>query len=223
MGLSSSPSNTAPPQDRAHFPLVSVLDNVRAQHRLVTERFEPRSIQLVIGGSMGAMAAFQWALSYPELVERMLASCGTSKVSEHGYVFTRGVQAALEADSALRGGDYDEPPATGLRAMAHVWAGWGLSQGFYGARLYRKLGFETVDEFLTGFWEAYFLSMDANNLLSHLWTWQHGDISATPGYGGDWGRALGDIRAKAFLTPAEKDLYFPPENYAWEAEQMPNA
>ena len=38
-GLSSSPSNTPPPYDRARFPNVTVYDNVVAQHRLVTEQF----------------------------------------------------------------------------------------------------------------------------------------------------------------------------------------
>ena len=37
-GLSSSPSNTPPPYDRARFPHVTVYDNVSVQHRLVTER-----------------------------------------------------------------------------------------------------------------------------------------------------------------------------------------
>src|SRR4249919_4363976 len=35
-GLSSSPSNTSPPYDRARFPTVTIQDNVAAQHRLVT-------------------------------------------------------------------------------------------------------------------------------------------------------------------------------------------
>ncbi len=38
-GLSSSPSNTPPPCDKARFPHVTVQDNVFVQHRLVTERF----------------------------------------------------------------------------------------------------------------------------------------------------------------------------------------
>jgi hypothetical protein len=38
-GLSSSPSNTAPPQDRMRFPSITILDDIAAQHRLVTERF----------------------------------------------------------------------------------------------------------------------------------------------------------------------------------------
>jgi len=38
-GVSSSPSNVAPPHGGASFPLVSVHDNVVLQHRLLTERF----------------------------------------------------------------------------------------------------------------------------------------------------------------------------------------
>lgn len=38
-GLSSSPSNTPPPYDRARFPPVTVYDNVLCQHRLLVERF----------------------------------------------------------------------------------------------------------------------------------------------------------------------------------------
>ncbi len=36
-GFSSSPSNTPPPFDRGAFPPVAISDDVRAQHRLVTE------------------------------------------------------------------------------------------------------------------------------------------------------------------------------------------
>ncbi|MEO5757401.1 MAG: hypothetical protein ABIQ51_11165, partial [Mesorhizobium sp.] len=38
-GLSSSPSNTPEPYNAARFPKVTAYDNVRAQHRLVTEHF----------------------------------------------------------------------------------------------------------------------------------------------------------------------------------------
>ena len=222
-GLSSSPSNTPPPFDRARFPSHTIQDNVRAQHRLLTERFAVRKIQLVIGGSMGAMQAYQWGLSYPELVERIMPCCGSPKTTEHCLVFTKGVQSALEADAALENGDYDEPPTTGLRAMGRVWAGWGFSQAFYRERLYRQLGHDTLEDFLVDFWEAFFLSLDANNLLSQLRTWQQADLSSSPGYDGDLPRALGDIRAKAFVVPAATDLYFPPEDAAWAVEHMPNA
>ena len=75
-----------------------------------------------------------------------------------------------------------------------------------------------------GFWEGFFLDdRDANNLLTMLWTWQHGDIGLTEGFDGDTERALRSIRAHAIVMPSEKDLYFPPEDNAWEVERMPNA
>ncbi|MGI5518036.1 alpha/beta fold hydrolase [Streptomyces sp. CA-106131] len=222
-GLSSSPSNTPAPFDRGRFPRVDMRDNVRAQQRLLTERFGVRKIELVIGGSMGALATFQWALSAPDLVQRIMPMCGAAKTSEHTYAFTWGVRAALEADAAWAAGDYDAPPLVGLKALGRVYAGWGVSQAFYRERRYREMEHETVDGFISDFWEAFFASLDANNLISQLKTWQSADLSRTPGYDGDLGRALGRIRAKAFLVPAQKDLYFPPEDSVWEAEQMANA
>jgi homoserine O-acetyltransferase/O-succinyltransferase len=222
-GLSSSPTNTPPPFDRARFPHHTIQDNVHAQHRLLVEHLQVRKIQLVLGGSMGAFQAFQWALSHPELVERIMPCCGASKVSPHCYVFLSGVKAALLADSSYADGEYTEPPEAGLRAVGRVFAGWALSQAFYTQGLHVQLGHQTVDDFLVDFWEAAYIGLDANNLLSQLHTWQTADLATTPGYDGNHGRALRDIKAKAFLCPGEKDLYFPPEDMAWEAEQMPNA
>jgi len=48
-GLSSSPSNTPEPYNGPRFPLVTACDNVRAQHRLVTEKFGIEHIRLVTG------------------------------------------------------------------------------------------------------------------------------------------------------------------------------
>ena len=65
-GLSTSPSNTPPPYDRARFPNVTVLRPGRStQHRLVTEKFGIETLPLVTGWSMGAGQTYQWAVSYP--------------------------------------------------------------------------------------------------------------------------------------------------------------
>ena len=56
-GQSSSPSNTPAPHDGPHFPAVTIADNVRAQHRLVTERFGIGRLALVTGFSMGVCRA----------------------------------------------------------------------------------------------------------------------------------------------------------------------
>ena len=222
-GLSSSPSNTPPPFDKGRFPSISIQDNVRAQQRLLSEQFDVQGIELAIGGSMGAFQAYQWALTRPDLVKRVMPMCGAARVSRHCYVFLAGVKAALQADSAYAGGDYDAPPEKGLRAVGRVYAGWGFSQAFYRERAYESLGFESVDDFLVGFWEAFFGGLDANNLVSQIETWQSADIAATPGYDGDLERALGEITAEAFLAPAERDMYFRVAEMAWEAGRLPFA
>jgi homoserine O-acetyltransferase len=223
-GLSSSPSNTPPPYDHARFPEVRVQDNVRAQHRLVTEHFGIQTLVAVCGWSMGAGQTYQWAVSFPEMVPRILPFCGSARTSPHNQVFLEGVKAALTADAAFREGWYDSPPTRGLRAASRVYAGWGFSQAFYLQERWREIGYTTLEDFLVRFWEGFFLDeRDANNLLTMLWTWQHGDIGATEGFDGSLERALASIRARAIVMPAEKDLYFPPEDNAYEVEHMPNA
>lgn len=212
-GLSSSPSNTSAPSNQARFPDVTMYDNVFCQHRLVTEHFGIESLELVLGWSMGAGLTYQWGVSYPEMVKRILPFCGSSKTSPHNRVFLEGVKAALTADAAWRGGWYTEQPQLGLRAAARVYAGWGFSQAFYWDELWREMGYASLEDFLVGFWEGFFLDgRDANNLLTMLWTWQNADVGLTPGMDGDSVKALKSIQARAFAMPAHKDLYFPPED-----------
>jgi homoserine O-acetyltransferase/O-succinyltransferase len=223
-GLSSSPSNTPEPHNGPRFPQVTACDNVRVQHRLVTEKFGAKKLGLVTGWSMGALQTFHWGALYPDMVERLAPFCGSAKCSRHNFVFLEGVKAALTAGDAFADGWYKEKPVKGLRAMARVYAGWGLSQAFYRERLdIERLGFSSLEDFLVGFWEAFFLPKDPNNLLTMLWTWQNGDISDNEIYDGDFKKALGAINAKAYVMPGQTDLYFPPEDSAFEVANMPNA
>jgi homoserine O-acetyltransferase len=216
-GLSSSPSNTAAPYDRMRFPAITIFDDVAAQHRLVSEVFGIRQIALVVGWSMGAQQAYQWAVSHPEMVERIAPFCGTAKTTPHNAVFLEGVRAALTSDGAWMDGEYRDQPVRGLRALARVYAGWGFSQPFYKEELHRQMGFASLSEFLTGFWEQRYSRRDANNLLSMLRTWQQNDVSATPEFGGTLTRALGSIRARATVMAAQTDLYFTPADIEAEA------
>jgi homoserine O-acetyltransferase len=223
-GLSTSPSNAPPPYDKARFPEVRVQDNIRAQHKLVTEHFGIERLVAVTGWSMGAGQTYQWAVSHPEMVPRILPFCGSARTSPHNIVFLEGVKGALTADAAWNHGWYDTQPTRGLRAMARVYAGWGFSQAFYLEKRYEELGFTSLEDFLVGFWEGFFLDdRDANNLLTMLWTWQHGDIGQTEGFDGSLEKALGAIQARAIVMPAQKDLYFPPEDNEFEVRHMPNA
>lgn len=223
-GLSSSASNTPEPYNGPRFPDVTPYDNVRVQHRLVTEKFGIEHIRLVVGWSMGALQTFHWGAMYPDMMDLLAPFCGSAKCSRHNRVFLEGVKAALTADAAFADGWYTTKPAKGLRAAARVYAGWGFSQDFYRANLdIDALGYSSLEDFLVAFWEGFFLPRDPNNLLTMLWTWQNGDISANEIYGGDFVKALGAIKAKTYVMPGETDLYFRVADSEFEVANMPNA
>lgn len=79
-GVSSSPSNSTVQPDRA-FPRFTILDMVRAQHRLVTEVFGLERLRGVVGISMGGMQAFEWLVSYPGFAEKVIPIVGSPQLS----------------------------------------------------------------------------------------------------------------------------------------------
>ena len=221
-GLSSSPSNTPPPFDRAVFPHITLYDNVVCQHRHVTEHLGIQRVKLVVGFSMGAQQAFQWGTLYPDMVQAIAPICGSARTSPHNYLFLEGVKAALVADATFAEGWYDTPPIKGLRAFSRVYMGWAFSQDFFREQEYRKMGCASLEDSIR-FLEGYFRRRDANDLLAMLWTWQHADISANERYKGDFAAALGAIKARAIVMPGDTDLYFRVRDNALEVAHMPQA
>ncbi|MBI1394900.1 MAG: alpha/beta fold hydrolase [Betaproteobacteria bacterium] len=206
-GVSSSPSNTTGHRGGGRFPHVSLLDNVVCQYRLIVQHLGVRRIALATGWSMGGMQAYQWAVLFPDLVERLLPVCATARCWPQNHVFLEGVQAALRADTTFQDGFYTRPPEAGLRAFGRTYAGWAYSAAFFRQKLHEVLGHRTVEELLLA-WEDDHLAYDANDLLAMLRTWQNADASANDMYRGNFPRALSSIRARTIVMPCDQDAYF---------------
>jgi homoserine O-acetyltransferase len=193
-GGSSSPSNTPEPFHGPRFPQMTIRDNVEAVHRLLIEELKVTHLKAVIGFSMGAQQAFQWAVSYPEFADRIVATSGTAKTYPHGIVRLEGQIAALTADPAFQGGDYTAPPRIGLEAFGMVWAGWLYSQEWWRRELWRTSAAPgtTFDQVLNTFRKRF--SADANDYILQARTWERHDVGTTPGYGGDIESALRSIK-----------------------------
>jgi homoserine O-acetyltransferase len=211
-GLSSSPSNTPSPQDGPRFPKITLWDNIACQHKLLKEYLGIKRIALVTGWSMAGCQAYQWAAQYPDMIDAILPFCASAKTSPHNFVFLEGVKAALCADQTWNKGNYSSPPVSGLRAFGRVYAGWAFSQTFFRNKLYKNLGFKTIEDLLLEWENDHVVNWDANNLLSKLATWQINDISVGPLYCGDFKKALKAIRARTIIMSCTHDLYFPPED-----------
>ena len=85
------------------------------------------------------------------------------------------------------------------------------------------MGFASLPEFMSGYWENMLLERDANNMLAHLTTAQDGDISSNATHGGNFDRALAAIQADTIVMPSQTDQYFPVEDNAYEVKRMPRA
>ena len=222
-GLSTSPSNADKKQRGSKFPTITLWDNIKCQHELLTKNFNIEKIALVTGWSMAGCQSYQWAAQYPDMVEAILPFCASAKTSEHNFVFLEGVKAALCADPIWNNGDYSSPPIEGLKAFGRVYAGWAFSQSFFREKKYKELGFKNVEELLIDWENDHVNNWDANNLLTKLLTWQQNDISTGPIYNNNFTEALNRIKARAILMPCSHDLYFPPEDNEFEVKHMQNA
>ncbi|MDB4846472.1 alpha/beta fold hydrolase [Pelagibacteraceae bacterium] len=215
-GLSSSPSNTIKSQFGSLFPEITLWDNIYCQHKLIHEKLKIKKIALVAGWSMAGCQAYQWAAQYPKMVKAILPFCASSKISIHNYVFLDSVKTALLADANWKNGKYKKPPIAGLKAFGRVYAGWAFSQDFYREKLFKKIGYNKVEDLLNDWANDHAKNWDANNLLCKLKTWQLNDISKGPIYKNNYVKALKSIKAKTILMPCNQDLYFRTKDNEYE-------
>ncbi len=218
-GRSSSPSNTPEPFHGPRFPVTTIRDNVEAVHRLLTEELKITHLRAVVGFSMGAQQAFQWAVSYPIFADRIVATSGTAKTYGHGVVRLEGQIAALTADAAFQGGDYTAPPAKGLEAFGMVWAAWLYSQEWWRRELWRTSSVTTFEQAMNSFRTRF--RADANDYILQARTWQRHNVGTTLGFNGDVERALQSIKVPLLYMPSETDLYFPVGDARYEAPFIP--
>jgi homoserine O-acetyltransferase len=222
-GRSSSPSNTPEPFHGPRFPVMTIRDNVEAVHRLLVEELKITHLRAVIGFSMGAQQAFQWAVSYPVFADRIVATSGTAKTYPHGVVRLEGQIAAIAADPTFQSGDYTAQPAKGLEAFGTVWAAWLYSQEWWRRELWRTntAPGTTFEQVLNRFRTNFIPGADANNLILQMRTWEHHDVGSTPGFNGDVEKALRSIKVPFLYMPSETDLYFPIGDARYEAAFIP--
>ena len=202
-GFSSSPSNTPPPFDGAAFPAIAIRDNVEAARQLLTKELGVTHLRAVVGFSMGAEQAFQWAVSHPDFVGDIVAYCGTAKTYPHGVVRLESAIAALDADPTRR-------------AWSMHWLAWVWSQEWWRRELF-KPQWKTVDEVIAARIERD-RARDANNMIAQARTWQRHNVGDTPGFHGDHERALASIAARVLYMPGETDLYFPVGDAKYESQ-----
>ena len=221
---SSSPSNTLPPFDGANFPAITIRDNVKLQYALL-QYLGVAEIRAVIGVSLGGQQAIQWAVSYPDVVQKAVVIAGNCRSSWHVRLFINSLVNCICADPVFNGGNYMVPPLDGLARMSETWIPWMFSPEFYSGKEYQKYPdtyADSLDDFLAK-WRSRYQENDANDLLCQFSTWSNHDVSLTPGMDGCLEKALGSIRAGVLFLPSRTDAYFAAVDIVAEATLVPDA
>lgn len=124
----TGPASTNPETGRPYgssFPTVTVGDMVVVQ-RLLLEQLGVTRLHAVIGGSLGGMQVLEWAIRFPDFVERCVCIASAMSLSAQALAFDIVGREAIRADPGWHGGDYyerDDRPSAGLaqaRMLGHI-------------------------------------------------------------------------------------------------------
>jgi homoserine O-acetyltransferase len=204
----------------ADFPVVTVEDWVEAQARLADhlgiERFAA-----VIGGSLGAMQALQWTLSYPERIRHSLVIAAAARLTPQNIAFNEVARQAIMTDPDFHGGHYYDKgvvPVRGLRIarmIGHITylSGEAMAEKF--GRLLRRgaPGFDfdvdfEIESYLRYQGDKFSTYFDANTYLRITKALDYYDPAAD--FGGSLSAALARAKAAFLVVSFKSDWRFPP-------------
>ncbi|WP_127019983.1 E22 family MetX-like putative esterase [Rheinheimera mangrovi] len=211
------------------FPVVTIRDFVEVQKALL-DKLGIKKLYAVIGPSMGSFQAIEWAVSYPDKVQRLLPVIGTAYIDSFSAVRLERWAQPIKQDPDWNKGAYPltEQPAGLTRALAYVIQDALNPELFnqtYPAPSLDKAIHQDIQAELPA-WNQLLSTakqrsaqMDANSLLylvraSQLWR---------AGMGDNWQQQLKSVKAKTLWLPATGDLLLTPAMAKHSKEQMPDA
>lgn len=121
---STGPSSIDPSTGRPYamrFPVITIRDMVRAQRSLI-EHLGIRHL-MVVGGSIGGQQALEWAVTYPELVQKAMVIAASAAVTAQAIAFNEVGRQIIMVDPYWQNGEYEmgQGPNAGL-AIARMLA-----------------------------------------------------------------------------------------------------
>lgn len=218
----TGPSSLNPATGRPYgmsFPVITIRDMVRVQRRLLSHLGVKRLVA-VAGGSMGGMQALEWAVTYPEMMERAIVIAAPARSSPQSIAFNAVGREAIMLDPKWRGGDYppEDGPARGL-ALARMigmitYQSESSMEKKFGRRIqggdpsdfFRFFGRFEVENYLHYQGQKLVQRFDANSYLYLTKAMDLFDISF--GYP-DYESALRRIRAKMLVMGIDSDILYP--------------
>jgi homoserine O-acetyltransferase len=202
------------------FPVVTVEDWVNAQARLA-DRLGIGSFAAVMGGSLGAMQALQWTISFPSRIRNSIVIAAAPKLSAQNIAFNEVARQAITTDPDFHGGNYYEHgvvPRRGLRLARMIGHITYLSDDVMMEKFGRALrtgaiGFHfdvdfEIESYLRHQGDKFSEYFDANTYLLITRALDYFDPAAA--HGDRLSRALASARARFLVVSFSSDWRFAP-------------
>jgi homoserine O-acetyltransferase/O-succinyltransferase len=216
---STGPASTNPATGKpwgADFPVVTVEDWVEAQARLA-DRLGIERFAAVIGGSLGAMQALQWTLSYPDRVRHSVVIAAAARLSPQNIAFNEVARQAIMTDPDFHGGHYYEKgvvPTRGLRIARMIYlSGEAMAEKFGRVLRRQSLGFDfdidfEIESYLRYQGDKFSTYFDANTYLRITKALDYFDPAGD--FGGNLSASLARAKAAFLVVSFNSDWRFPP-------------
>ncbi len=228
---STGPSSPHPVDGKPYalrFPVVTIRDMVKAQYQLV-KSFGIERLFSVIGGSMGGMQVFEWAVSYPEMVKSYIPIASNIRASALGIAWNNVMRQAIMNDPEWCEGEYYGRtfPVNGLNLARRVGMITYRSFELYEQRFGQEINVQTspyhlsseyeVERYLSYQGRKFVNRFDANSYLYLIKAMDLHNIAN--GYGSEM-EALKRMTSEGLLIGISSDALFPPQEMSIVAEQL---
>lgn len=221
----TGPASVNPDTGRPYglsFPVVTVSDWVRVQKRLL-ELLGFSHIYAVVGGSLGGQQALEWALAYPQFMDKAVILASADKLSPQGLAFNTVGRHSIMSDPHFCDGNYygKEKPDKGL-AMARMLANITyLSEESFHDKFGREFQYTEnpaynfqieykVESYLNHQGLSFVHRFDANSYLYITKAMDYYDAAARWG-SGNLEEALSRISADLLMVSFKTDWLYTPE------------
>jgi homoserine O-acetyltransferase len=207
---------------KMEFPPITGRDWVEADYRLLKEYLGFDRILAVIGGSIGAMNAFQFAVSYPDFARGVIPIAGSPVTNPQVKAMLRSFMNIISLDAGWYNGNYIDNPTVGVTTalMTYIPA-LTITTQWFAENLKSKEKYRKWEKFFYEYWTIY-APQDARDLYYQTQAWSNYDVGSTPGFDGDVELALRSIKAQVLMIATKIDMSFPIEDVMHYNQFVPN-
>lgn len=122
---STGPSSVDPADGKRYatrFPIITINDMIRAQHRLISDQFGISKLYASVGASMGGMQSLAFATEFPANVDRVVSISGCARTHPSSIALRHAQRQVLMADPNWKRGWYYDgiPPHVGMKLAREI-------------------------------------------------------------------------------------------------------